>query len=198
MYFYTKETATEKINAVIENYHRCIALIDVIKPVIAKYDGKVINKKFDIAMESATGARIRWNYFYDSFEIKVLANGYGVPDDGISPYMLPGDDNYYYLTSGAFIGGTFKKERCMRCNGYEVTTITEAGNHRLIAENMNRALDRRRAELEAHIKAIGAALEMVNTYKAEIAEMEKKIDKIQEIPHEVRRIFDLNVTISHN
>lgn len=199
MRYCDKEKAIERVNKEIENYQRCIALIDTIKSTIGKLDGKIINKRFETALFEATGAHIRTEIFYDTFALKVYPISPGIPDDNITPCYYSGFDTIYYLTSKAFVGGVLaKRKRGVEKDFYEVTKSTDTGKHRLIAENLVKTLDNRRVELETRITEILTALEQVDEYKAKVQEMEKLAKEISEIPYEIREWFDLNISINYN
>ena len=198
MRYCNKEQGIQSVNNEIENYRRCITLIETIKTAIGKFDGKIINKRFETALFEATGARIRTEIFYDTFALKVFPISPGVPDDNITPYHYSGCDTEYYLTDGAFVGGTFAKRRYINKNDYEVTKTTDTGKHRLIAENLIKALDNRRAELEARISEIRIALGQVDKYEAMVQEMEKMEKEIRKLPYEIRQWFNLNISINYS
>ena len=197
MYNMTREQAMSNISYAIENRKRCISLIDTIKEVVKQFDGKVINRRFEEALRAATGGIIKVELRYNLFEISVYATWSG-KDDGKTPIHMTTDNNEYYLTSGAYIGETFERYAYFNKNGFEVTKLTESGKHRLIADNLIKTLDKRRAEIETEINNISESLKHIDEYKATIAELENQIKTLNNIPRLVKAYFDLDVTLKYN
>jgi len=190
MYHYNKETATLKVNAELENFRRCINLIDEIKKLVGKFDGKVINKKFTTFLREETGGIISVDTNnYGRFEIMAYA---GYNGNGNGKFPVRTRENYYQLLFHAYAGGEFSTNRYIdKNNSWEVTTKTDSGNYRLIAENLIKALDKTREYYEEKIAENQDALKRVDEYAGKLKEIERLEKELNDIPYVVRDYFDL-------
>lgn len=196
MYYYDKETATNTVNIQLENFRKCIEIINEMREVIGKFDGKVINKKFETALRERTGEIITVKFSYRRVEIELVATRCG--KSRVHPVeSYP----YFPLCINALEGGTFESgyyKENQREQFVEVTEKTPAGNDRLIAENMLTAMNKAVKYYEKRITENSEALKHVDEYAAKVAEMERLEKELREIPNEVRRYFDLNVSVRHD
>ena len=196
MYYYDKETATNTVNIQLENFRKCIEIINEMREVIGKFDGKVINKKFETALRERTGEIITVKFSYHRVEIELVATRCG--KSRVHPVeSYP----YFPLCINALEGGTFESgyyKENQREQFVEVTEKTPAGNDRLIAENMLMAMNKAVKYYEKRITENSEALKHVDEYAAKVAEMERLEKELREIPNEVRRFFDFNVSVRHD
>jgi hypothetical protein len=196
MYYYDKETATNTVNIQLENFRKCIEIINEMREVIGKFDGKVINKKFETALREHTGEIITVKFSYHRVEIELVATRCG--KSRVHPVeSYP----YFPLCINALEGGTFESgyyKENQREQFVEVTEKTPAGNDRLIAENMLTAMNKAVKYYEKRITENSEALKHVDEYAAKVAEMERLEKELREIPNEVRRYFDFNVSVRHD
>lgn len=196
MYYYDKETATNTVNIQLENFRKCIDIINEMREVIGKFDGKVINKKFETALRERTGEIITVKFSYHRVEIELVATRCG--KSRVHPVeSYP----YFPLCINALEGGTFESgyyKENQREQFVEVTEKTPAGNDRLIAENMLMAMNKAVKYYEKRITENSEALKHVDEYAAKVAEMERLEKELREIPNEVRRYFDFNVSVRHD
>ena len=196
MYYYDKETATNTVNIQLENFRKCIEIINEMREVIGKFDGKVINKKFETALRERTGEIITVKFSYRRVEIELVATRCG--KSRVHPVeSYP----YFPLCINALEGGTFESgyyKENQRGQFVEVTEKTPAGNDRLIAENMLTAMNKAVKYYEKRITENSEALKHVDEYAAKVAEMERLEKELREIPNEVRRYFDFNVSVRHD
>lgn len=186
MYHFTKETAKQKVMEKIADYRKCIALIESIIPVVEKYNGKVVNKRFETALRKVND-RIRANIHYARLEIVVYSLPWHMEDDGITPRH--GESCGYDLISCACT--YLDKDRY----GYygHIVTENDNGNHRLIAEETIKGL-LDMAEIYQHrIDENLEALEHVDEYIAEVSDIERRVAELQKIPYVVRDFFDLKI-----
>lgn len=196
MYYYDKETATNTVNIQLENFRKCIEIINEMREVIGKFDGKVINKKFETALRERTGEIITVKFSYHRVEIELVATRCG--KSRVHPVeSYP----YFPLCINALEGGTFESgyyKENQREQFVEVTEKTPAGNDRLIAENMLTAMNKAVKYYEKRVTENSEALKHVDEYAAKVAEMERLEKELREIPNEVRRFFDFNVSVRHD
>lgn len=196
MYHYNKETATNTVNRQLENFRKCIEIINEMREVIGKFDGKVINKKFESALRERTGEIITVEFSYHRVEIELFASRCGksrVHPVETSPYLPL---CLYALEGGTLGTGYYTASK--DAPYIEVTEKTDAGNDRLIAANMLQAMDKAVEYYEGKIAENSEALKHVDEYAAKVAEMIRLEKELREVPFEVRRFFDLNVSVRHD
>lgn len=193
MYRYNKETATNTVNQQMENFRKCIEIINEMREVVKKFDNKVINKKFENALRERTGEIITVSFSYHRVEIELFASHCGgsrVHPVESCPYLPL---CLYALEGGTFETGYYTASK--DAPYVEVTEKTEAGNDRLIAENMLQAMDKAVKYYEEKIAKNTEALKHVDEYAAKVAEMERLEKELRNVPFEVRKFFDLKVSV---
>lgn len=196
MYRYDKETATNTVNRQLENFRKCIEIINEMREVVKHYDGKVINKRFESALRERTGEIITVNFSYHRVEIELIASRCGksrVHPVETAPYLPL---CLYALEGGTLATGYYSATKDVPY--IEVTEKTNAGNDRLIAANMLQAMDKAVEYYEGKIAENSEALKHVDEYAAKVAEMIRLEKELREVPFEVRRFFDLNVSVRHD
>ena len=183
MYHFTKETAKQKVMEKIADYRKCIALIESIIPVVEKYNGKVVNKRFETALRKVND-RIRANIHYARLEIVVYSLPWHMEDDGITPRY--GESCGYDLITKAYTHADSNRY------GY-IVTENDNGNHRLIAAEAIKGLREMAEEYQNKINENLEALEHVDEYIAEVSDIERRVAELQKIPYVVRDFFDLKI-----
>lgn len=191
MYYYDKEKATAAVQAEITNYKKCIAIIEEIKEVVKDFDGKVINKRLQTAIQKKTGLYVYVTIAYDKIEITLRGGYYPGVDREKQPTRGLNDE--YYLVNCAYLGGALDKVvyNIDKSKFREVTTLTESGNHRLNAKNMIITLDERRADFEERIKENKEALKQIDKYLAKYEQMLTLEKEINSLPLPCKKYFDI-------
>lgn len=170
---------TEKQIEVLESL---LALVPTVKEVARRFDGKVLNKRFDTALSQATdGKAVCWKKTYmDGYEIKLWES----TDRYISvPNAANNYANAYYI----------KQEYIFLADsGWRTTDwLTEDG--RIKASELCAAID----------KQVGGAVEDLKDLKDQLAHVESYISEYKRIKaernafelttnHLLRSYFDLN------
>lgn len=115
------------IEATASVYHQHAKVIEAIIPVVKKFDGKVLNKRFDDAMREVVPNEyyIKWVTEYGSFKIELSNLGNRYP---VGQYSC---------------GYTRNREMTVWCGKYEeCLETTAAGNWRIKAEPVVAALEK--------------------------------------------------------
>lgn len=190
MYYYDKETAINKVKTRINNYKKCLALIEELKPVVKRFDGKIYNVKFDRALKEVCDY-INVDFEYSSFDIKVLTymNGNGGGRNSAKAPVCMNGSEYYYLTSRL---GT-------RAGGYGICPFeeTETGKRRIIADKIIEGLDYQAEYYNRVITENSEGLKHIDEYAAKVAEIERRVKELEEIPHDIKNYFDWNLYIKN-
>lgn len=146
----------------IDNIDRAIGLINELKEVVKKFDGKVYNVRFDRAVRESVGAFVERKEFNNSIAIRWQPDIRNV--DG--HYSQNG---YYYLLWGAELDGK-------RINATKMIERLE-----YVAEE----LEEHKTNLYEGISKIEETLDKYNEVKKQLKELE------DEVPYEICGYFNI-------
>lgn len=191
--FRSKARGVADIKQHVDNNNKLIALIDAIKPIVKKWDGKVINKRFENELRNCTGCYIMVRISYQRLEIETLGiNWYDT--DPVRRKMMPigfaGERGHFFIMDNAWVDGAKVPECC-----YTVTRRTETGKHRIVASEMLSALDARKEQLKKKNEELEASQCKVDEVRQALTLIDETLQKINKMPWEVRKAFDLDYSL---
>lgn len=173
----------------VEVYNNFINLIPTIYKVIHAFNGKVINKKFNEALDNAVNGKEKREYYaiteygYDrNFIIKVHCYNDSIKEVGSNSeypnWYKVSNSNYYFC---------FPKDNFI---------ITDSGNYRVIADKMRETIIKEvpkiQSEIETIENGINQADEMISEAKRIKAELEAFNNKYDyNIRNVMGVVFDL-------
>lgn len=183
------ETRIAILRKEVEVYNNFINLIPTIYKVIHAFNGKVINKKFNEALDNAVNGKEKREYYaiteygYDrNFIIKVHCYNDSIKEVGSNSeypnWYKVSNSNYYFC---------FPKDNFI---------ITDSGNYRVIADKMRETIIKEvpkiQSEIETIENGINQADEMISEAKRIKAELEAFNNKYDyNIRNVMGVVFDL-------
>lgn len=182
MNYYSREDADNLIKLEIAQYKRAIELVEQLKPVVEKFDGKVFNKRFEDAIEKETCEAFSvgtTNTFTSYFEMKWYNGRDCVQSVEKDCY---GYSSWNYLRSNALdlVGVP------IRCNVKDV--LNE--NKRINAKAMIEHLDKSAEYFRGKIEELTDGLNKVDAWVEKIRELKKQINELyHEVPSQFRDYY---------
>lgn len=184
------ETRIAILRKEVEVYNNFINLIPTIYKVIHEFNGKVINKKFEKALDEAVKGNGNKREYYASTEYRYGGNFFikiHCYDDIIKEV---GDGREYpnwYNVSNSNYYFCFSKDNFI---------ITDSGNYRVVADKMRETIIKEIPKLHAEIETIEEGIKQVDEMiseakriKAELESFNKKYD--YHIRNVMGAVFDL-------
>ena len=188
--FRDKASGIADIKQHIDNNNKLIALIDVIKPIVKKWDGKVLNKRLENELRNCTGCYIIVRIEYQRLEIETLGIDWWDTDPvrrKMAPIGFAGARGYFSILDNAWTGCEKVPEGV-----YKVTKCTETGKHRIVASEMLLALDARKERLQKKNEELEASQCKVDEVRQSLILIDETLQRINKMPWEVRKAFDLD------
>lgn len=182
MYFNDKELAMKQVKLEIANREYVLTLIDDVIEVVKKFDGKVINKRLDTALQHGIEQNPNFQKFttccyrneYSSFQIGIC-----VPTRCVSIPMSGGGRKWEYLYDNQIIV-------CWVDNDNAII------NGRIVSKHIIEALNKKRKEIEQYISDNKIALTKIDEWQKRWREIDSQITSLQkEIPYDVKRYFGM-------
>lgn len=163
------ETRIAILRKEVEVYNNFINLIPTIYKVIHAFNGKVINKKFNEALDNAVNGKEKREYYaiteygYDrNFIIKVHCYNDSIKEVGSNSeypnWYKVSNSNYYFC---------FPKDNFI---------ITDSGNYRVIADKMRETIVKEIPKLHAEIETIEEGIKQADEMISEAKRIKKELD----------------------
>lgn len=164
------ETRIAILQKEIEIYNNFINIIPTIYKVIHKFDGKVINKKFEKAIDEAVKGNGNKREYYASTEyryggnfiIKIKCYNDSIKEVGsnseyLNWYKVSNSNYYFYFPKDNFI-------------------ITDSGNYRVIADKMRETIVKEIPKLHADIETIENGIKQADEMIAEAKRIKAELE----------------------
>ena len=187
------ETRIAILRKEIEIYNNFINIIPTIYKVIHQFDGKVINKKFEKALDEAVkgnGSKRKYyastGYGYnENFIIKVHCY-----DDSIKEV---GDDREYpswYRINNSDYNFCFPKDNFI---------ITDSGNYRVIADKIRETIVKEIPKLHAEIETIENGIKQADEIIAEAKRIKKELETFnKKYDYNIRNVMGVVLDLRDN
>lgn len=182
-----KEIARKLTELEIENRKHVLTLYDGIIETVNKFNGKVLNKRFNTALKKVD-EHLSYLTNYNSFDIKYYCindsvrgeedrNGYR------STYYIK--ERTLYLNSYLTLNNTYKEE---------TDILNEEG--KLIADRIVKGLEDRKKKIKEDIVKLEESLLHIEEYMETIEKMKKAFeDYMDNIPYLTKKYFDIDYSI---
>lgn len=190
-----QKTRVAIINKEIETFQKYIDFIPVMLNVCKKFDGKVINAKFEKALdEAANDGQTREN------RICYISTGYsynGKFEISVNIY----DRNVTEKNNKTIYGSNYYIENDRRIFDFkkELFDITEAGNYRINASKMEERFNEIKEDIENSIELYKRDLTEVDAMIEEARELKKKFKKFEDkYSYHLRSVMGVNFSLRDN
>ena len=190
MKHYCNEDARNLVELEIQNRKEALKLYDGIIEVVEKFNGKVLNKRFETALKKFD-ERLSCNREYSWFEINmsvfdnrccksVKKDSYGY---SCTNYI---SSNYLRLNNLVYTYTNNSKDKAM------------LENERIVASVLIEALNNGKKQMEDKIVELENSLEKVDEWKEKLKALENEMKKVMsEVPYIIREYYDINYHVEN-
>lgn len=193
MHYYSKDVAEKLVRLEIENRKHALSLYDEIEKVVRSFDGKVLNKRLETALQGV----YKYTYVerrYNSFAIEICVDNDWVKGESkygvhyVECRNLQLTQKLYTHSDGRYE----PKENVMINN-------PTGKSERIIADVIIEGLKRGKKGLENEIADYEKWLTKVDEAKEKLESLTKEIESVtHDIPYLIRDYFDLNYYVRKN
>ena len=188
-HYYNNEDSRNLIRLEIENRKEALKLYTEVIELVKKYDGKVLNKRFETALKKID-ERLSYDRQYNSFYIEMSCwNNRSCKSTKTDSY---GYSSTLYISTDCIRLNTYIQtyshgnEPCMLCE------------ERIIAEPIVEVLNKGKAGIEKTIADLENSIDKAQEYKEKCEALKKQMEEItKEIPYLIKEYFDINYTVEN-
>ena len=190
MRYYCNEDAKNLVMLEIENRKEALKLYDGIIEVVKKFDGKILNKRFDTALKKVD-ERLSYNRAYTYFEITMSTF------DNRCCTSVKKDDLGYSHTN-------YISDHELILNTYLETYTHDKDKESLLSEekiNANvliEALNNGKNQMEEKIIQLENSFGKVEEWKNKLEALQNEIrETMKDIPYIIREYYDINYHVEN-
>ena len=187
------ETRIAILQKEIKIYNNFINIIPTIYKVIHKFDGKVINNKFEKAIDEAVKGNGKKREYYDSTEYRYGGNCIIIIkcyNDSIKEVGSNSEYPNWYKVSNSDYRFYFPKDNFI---------ITDSGNYRVIADKMRETIIKEIPKLHAEIETIENGIKQVDEMIAEAKRIKKELDAFNnKYDYNIRNVMGVVLDLRDN
>ena len=189
-HYYCNEDARNLVELEIKNRKDALELYTGIIEVVKKFDGKVLNKRFETALKKVD-ERLGYNRRYSCFEIEM-----SVFDSRCCKSVNKDDLGYSctnYLVDNHLILNTY-----VETYTYDKDKKSMLDNERIVSSVLVEALNKGKVNMEEHIKKLEDSLDKVAEWKERLEALKVEMEKtMQEVPYIIREYYDMNYRVEN-
>lgn len=190
MKHYCNEDARNLVEIEIKNRKEALKLYDGIIEVVKKFDGKVLNKRFDTALKKVDG-RLSYEREYSWLKIKM-----NVFDSRSCKSVKK--DSYGYSCTNYISDSYLMLNSLLYTYSYNPDDKVALDNERIISGNIIFALNKGRRQIEETIKELEESISKVDEWKNRLKEIENEMRKtMNEVPYIIREYYDINYHVEN-
>ena len=190
MPYYCNEDARNLVKLEIENRKEALKLYDGIIEVAKKFDGKVLNKRFETALKKVD-ERLSFNRRYSFFEIEMSTF------NNRSCKSVKKDSYGYsctnYISSNSLVLNSM------------VYTYSNDKNDKVLLENerinssvLVEALNNGKKQMEEKIKTLEESINKVEEWKEKLESLKSEMEKIMyDVPSIIRDYYNINYHVNN-
>lgn len=188
--YYCNEDARNLVELEIQNRKDALKLYDGIIEVVKKFDGKVLNKRFDTALKQFDG-RLSYNREYSWFEINMNVF------DNRSCKSVKKDAYGYSCTN-------YITDSYLRLNNLVYTYSNNSNdkvmldNERIISSVLIEALNKGKEQMQNKINELENSIDKVDEWKTKLEALKHEMENIMgEVPYIIREYYDINYRVEN-
>lgn len=190
MKHYCNEDARNLVELEIKNRKEALKLYDGIIEVVKKFDGKVLNKRFDTALKKVDG-RLSYKREYSWFEINM-----NVFDNRSCKSVKK--DSYGYSCTNYLTDFYLRLNTLLYTYSYNPEEKVLLDNERIISSVLVESLNDGKKQMEEKIKTLEESLYKVDEWKTKLKELDNEIRAIMsEVPYIIRDYYDINYHVEN-
>lgn len=187
---YNKEDAKNLVLLEVENYKKVLELYNPVIEVAEKYDGKILNKRFETALRKVN----------DSLRVdmsgKKLSIDFYLTNRGIKSTT---HEHWNYINKSYITMNEYTERCAYEWESLDGKSLCADHENRLIASVLVESLNKHREYIKGRIETLEEKLNKVDEYKNQLEELKTQMEKItKDIPYEIRNYFELNYNVYNN
>lgn len=186
--YYCNEDARNLVELEIKNRKEALELYSKVIEVVEKFDGKVLNKRFETALKKVD-SRLSYEREHSRFKIKM--NVYdsrsckSVKKDSLG-YSCTNYIYYNYLTLNSYV----------ETYTYDKDKKSMLDNERIVSSVLIDALNKGKTSMEEHIKELEESLDKVTEWKEKLESLKSEMEKtMREIPYLIKEYYNLDYSV---
>lgn len=189
MKHYCNQDARNLVELEIQNRKAALKLYDGIIETVKKFDGKILNKRFETALKKVD-ERLSYDRRYSCFEINMNLF------DNRCVKSVKKDDLGYSCVN-------YISDNYLRLNTYLETYSNTNGksfldNERIVSSVLIESLENGKAQIEKDIDRLESSIDKVDVWKERLKSLEAEIEKtMKEIPYIIRDYYDINYRVEN-
>ena len=190
MNYYCNEDARNLVELEIQNRKEALKLYDGIIEVVQKFDGKVLNKRFDTALKKVD-ERLSCNREYSWFEINM-----NVFDNRSCKSVKK--DSYGYSCTNYITDSYLRLNNLVYTYSYSAKDIVMLDNERIISSILIEALNKGKEQMEKEIKKLEESINKVDEWKSKLKALQIEMEEVmKEVPYIIREYYDINYRVEN-
>lgn len=190
MKHYCNEDARNLVELEIQNRKEALKLYDGIIEVVKKFDGKVLNKRFETALKKVDG-RLSCNRSYSWFEINM-----SVFDNRTCKSVKK--DSYGYSCTNYLTDNYLRLNSLLYTYSSNPADKTMLDNERIKADVLIESLNNGKKYIEEKIAELESSIDKVDGWKKELEALKSQMEKVmKEVPYLIRDYYDINYRVEN-
>ena len=190
MKHYCNEDARNLVELEIQNRKEALKLYDGIIEVVKKFDGKVLNKRFDTALKQFDG-RLSYNREHSCFEIKM-----NVFDNRSCKSVKK--DTYGYSCTNYITDSYLRLNNLVYTHSYNAKDVVMLDNERIISSVLIEALNKGKEQMKNNIKELENSIDKVDEWKNKLKALQIEMEEVmKEVPYIIREYYDINYRVEN-
>lgn len=190
MRHYCNEDARNLVELEIQNRKEALKLYDGIIEVVQKFDGKVLNKRFDTALKKVD-ERLSCNREYSWFEINM-----NVFDNRSCKSVKK--DSYGYSCTNYITDNYLRLNNLVYTHSYNPRDNVMLDNERIISSVLIEALNKCKEQMENKIKELENSIDKVDEWKNKLKALQIEMEEVmKEVPYIIREYYDINYRVEN-
>ncbi len=190
MKHYCNEDARNLVELEIQNRKEALKLYDGIIEVAKKFDGKVLNKRFETALKKVD-ERLSCDRSYSWFEINM-----SVFDNRSCKSVKK--DSYGYSCTNYITDNYLRLNNLVYTYSYNTKDVVMLDNERIISSVLIEALNKGKKQMEEKIIQLENSINKVDEWKNKLKALQIEMEEVmKEVPYIIREYYDINYRVEN-
>ena len=191
VHYYCNEDAKNLVSLEIENRKNALKLYDRVIEVVQKFDGKVLNKRFDTALKKVDD-RLSYSREYRAFEINMSVF------NNRSCTSVKKDSYGYGCTNYISGSGKLRLNSYLSTYSYDKNEKTVLEEEKIVSSVIIEGLNKGREQMEKEIERLENSIDKVDSWKKKLTALKGEIEAVmKEIPYIIREYYDINYEVGN-
>ena len=191
MKYYCNEDARNLVQIEIDNRKEALRLYSAIIEVVEKFDGKVLNKRFETALKKVD-ERLSFDRSFSSFSIKM-----NVFNNRSCKSVKT--DSYGYSCTNYISTNDLKLNSYLPTYSYNPDEKVLLVEERSVSSALIESLNNGKNSMEETIKTLEESLNRVDEWKEKLNNLKNEMENLtKEIPYLIKEYYDIGYRVVNN